>query len=35
MKSHRKELWFDITRRRELINITPDVDEAPVLGKSL
>lgn len=25
MKSYRKELWFDITRRRELINITPDV----------
>jgi secondary thiamine-phosphate synthase enzyme len=28
MKSYRKELWFDITRRRELINITPDVNEA-------
>jgi secondary thiamine-phosphate synthase enzyme len=27
MKSYRKELWFDITRRRELINITRDVDE--------
>ncbi len=25
MKSYRKELWFDITRRRELINITPEV----------
>ena len=25
MKSYRKELWFDITRRRELINITPQV----------
>lgn len=25
MKSYRKELWFDITRRRELINITSDV----------
>lgn len=25
MKSYRKELWFDITRRRELINITTDV----------
>jgi len=27
MKSYRKELWFDITKRRELINITRDVDE--------
>jgi secondary thiamine-phosphate synthase enzyme len=27
MKSYRKELWFNITRRRELINITRDVDE--------
>jgi secondary thiamine-phosphate synthase enzyme len=27
MKSYRKELWFDITRRRELINITREVDE--------
>ncbi len=26
MKSYRKELWFDIKRRRELINITPDVE---------
>jgi len=26
MKSFRKELWFDIKRRRELINITPDVE---------
>ena len=25
MKSYRKELWFDITRHRELINITPEV----------
>ena len=25
MKSYRKELWFDITRIRELINITPEV----------
>ena len=25
MKSYRKELWFDVTRRRELINITPEV----------
>ena len=27
MKSYRKELWFNITRRRELINITHDVDD--------
>jgi len=26
MKSYRKELWFNITNRRELINITRDVD---------
>jgi len=26
MKSYRKELWFSTTRRRELINITPDVN---------
>jgi secondary thiamine-phosphate synthase enzyme len=26
MKSYRKELWFDIPRRRMLINITPDVN---------
>ena len=25
MKSYRKELWFDTSRRRELINITPQV----------
>ena len=25
MKSYRKELWFSTTKRRELINITPDV----------
>lgn len=25
MKSYRKELWFDITQRRQLLNITPDV----------
>jgi secondary thiamine-phosphate synthase enzyme len=25
MKSYRKELWFDVTQRRQLINITPDV----------
>jgi len=25
MKSYRKELWFDTSKRRELINITPDI----------
>ncbi|MEE9463801.1 MAG: secondary thiamine-phosphate synthase enzyme YjbQ [Bacteroidales bacterium] len=25
MKSYRKELWFDVTQRRQLINITPEV----------
>jgi thiamine phosphate synthase YjbQ (UPF0047 family) len=28
MKSFRKELWFEVSRRRQLINITPDVQEA-------
>lgn len=27
MKSYRKELWFDIPSRRELINITPEVEK--------
>ena len=27
MKSYRKELWFNIARRRELINITRDVQQ--------
>ena len=27
MKSYRRELWFDITNRREFINITPEVEE--------
>ncbi len=27
MKSYRKELWFEVPRRRELINITPRVEE--------
>ncbi len=27
MKSYRKELWFEIKQRRELINITPQVKE--------
>ena len=26
MKSYRKELWFDVTRRREFFNITPEVE---------
>ena len=28
MKSFRKELWFEITRRREFLNITPEVNAA-------
>ncbi|TCK92797.1 secondary thiamine-phosphate synthase enzyme [Natranaerovirga hydrolytica] len=27
MKSYRKELWFDTTKRRELINITSDIEK--------
>jgi secondary thiamine-phosphate synthase enzyme len=27
MKSYRKELWFNINKRRELVNITQQVDE--------
>ena len=27
MKSYRKELWYNITKRREFINITPQVQE--------
>ena len=27
MKSYHKELWFNIKTRRELINITPQVQE--------
>ena len=27
MKSYRKELWFEVRNRRELINITPQVKE--------
>ena len=27
MKHYRKELWFDVPQRRQLINITPKVDE--------
>lgn len=28
MKSHRKELWFEAPQRRQLINITPQVEAA-------
>ena len=28
MKSYRKELFFTVKKRRQLINITPEVDEA-------
>ena len=28
MKSFRKELWFELPRRRQLVNITPDVEAA-------
>jgi secondary thiamine-phosphate synthase enzyme len=27
LKSYRKELWFEVKNRRELINITPQLDE--------
>jgi len=27
MKSFRKELWFNISKRRQLINITPEIDK--------
>ena len=27
MKSYRKELWFDVKKRREFINITPEVEK--------
>ena len=27
MKSYRKELWFEASKRRQLINITPQVAE--------
>jgi len=32
MKHYRKELWFEIKKRRELINITPDINKC--LGES-
>jgi secondary thiamine-phosphate synthase enzyme len=28
MKSYRKELWFEVPRRRQLLNITPQVEAA-------
>ncbi|HYP17042.1 MAG TPA: secondary thiamine-phosphate synthase enzyme YjbQ [Opitutus sp.] len=28
MKSHRKDLWFELPRRRALVNITPEVAAA-------
>ena len=28
MKSFRKELWFELPKRRQLVNITPDVEAA-------
>ena len=28
MKSFRKELWFELPRRRQLVNITPEVEGA-------
>lgn len=27
MKSYRRELWFETTRRRELVHITPHIEE--------
>lgn len=27
MKTYRKELWFDIKKRRDFINITPRINE--------
>ncbi len=28
MKSYRKELWFNTDKRRQLVNITPEVEDA-------
>ncbi len=28
MKSHRQELWFEVPKRRALLNITPEVEQA-------
>jgi secondary thiamine-phosphate synthase enzyme len=30
MKAYRKELWFEVKKRRELINITPQIEECLV-----
>lgn len=27
MKNYRKELWFDVKKRRDLLNITPTIEE--------
>jgi secondary thiamine-phosphate synthase enzyme len=27
MKSYRKELWFEVPKRRQLINITPEIEQ--------
>ena len=27
MKSYRKELWFNVKKRRELVNITPEIEK--------
>ena len=29
MKSHRKELWFEVPARRGLVNITPQINACP------
>ncbi len=28
MKSHRQELWFEVPQRRQLLNITPELEKA-------
>lgn len=28
MKTYRKELWFNIPQRRQLVNITPDIEQS-------
>ena len=27
MKSYRKELWFEVSKRREIVHITPIIEE--------
>ncbi len=34
MKSHRKELWFNIPSRRGFVNITPEVIKAIIESRS-